>query len=491
MKARCKRPLTLCFVAGVLSIVHAGCDRTHADPPPLAELHDLFREELESGQDLSARPSVQALVHSTRNAPAFRNLAESIPPERQPERVLYLASGSHIAPLAVCEALPPEQPCRLTLTEIDASVQCDLESFFHEARRRGYLRSIDDSGRLEDGTGVRTWRFRVGSRPVTVDLHLRGESGESGPSPLVPHELLRDTDLVISHDWSGDPFGNLDVILRLLEGSRAADLDRPPLLMIEDLEKHTFPVDLGFFSILARTDETYGHRGSNSGIGRHGPVELGPPIFGGGVVLGFDEPWLRWTDDTTLRSFGDFLLLNRYDGGRRNVLEREPDTVLVPELLDWWSGFGTRSLTGGDFSRNPELRRRAVEAALHIADKLDEPLATRLACRLELYRTVLGMRARGTGSRVNHPTQHNVRLLKVDEFPLPAMQDLYREALRHTGQHRAQRDADQALALELLGLFAPGDAQATLAHCGCVQPAGSTTDWAARHETLLRCLGVT
>ena len=50
-------------------------------------------------------------------------MVEDLPEGERPRRILYLASGGHLAPLVLCEALPPTAPCSLVFTEIDPTVQ--------------------------------------------------------------------------------------------------------------------------------------------------------------------------------------------------------------------------------------------------------------------------------------------------------------------------------------------------------------------------------
>jgi hypothetical protein len=165
--------------------------------------------------------------------------------------------------------------------------------------------------------------------------------------------------------------------------------------MIEDLERHPYPVDLSFFSPIARTARPYGHRASRDGSFGHDGDELGLPLFGGGVVLAFRGRWWRHASERDLLSFFDFLLVNEFDSERRNVLARGDRTLVPPSALDWWTGFGRRTVGGEDLFRNPAVRRNLILAAARVAPSFDYPSQERIGCRLFLYRALVTLKSLG------------------------------------------------------------------------------------------------
>ncbi len=281
----------------------------------------------------------------------------ALPPRRRPRRILYPASGVHLAPLVLCEALPDGVPCRLDLTEVDATVAGPI----------GDLLSVLENGRvvrdLHRIQGDATeWRFRLSGHPVRLRLILRRAPPRGSP-PLLTPQLLAGHQMVVSHDWAGDPVGNLRVVFWFLRAARALPREEVPMLMMENLEAHPFPVDLGLLGVLATTGEDYGHRVGPRGIGRHTSLELGEPIFGGGVLLGFHDPWWREVSEEDLEAVLDLLIFSRFGWGRRNVLAPGSPPRCAPALLDWWTGFGGRTVGGGAEPISVTLVRRMVRGA--------------------------------------------------------------------------------------------------------------------------------
>ncbi len=319
----------------------------------------------------SAAAESRRLLHQLRNGPAMAELVASLPAQDRPQRLLYLAAGSHLAPLVVCEALPGDAACSLRYTEIDASVQERIERGLQALHLEGCLSAPSSTAAFTSADGERTWHFELAGH--AVDLTLLVTVPGAGSSLLSPDDLVW-PQLVISHDWSGDPIENLRVIRAYLLAARAERPATLPLLMIEDLERHPYPIDLTLFMPLARTALPYGHRASSAGIARHGGEELGVGLFGGGVLLGFGHTWWLQGEQASLDGVLDLLLLNRFDSKRQNVLEGGDDPLLAPALLDWWTAFGDRSVTD-DHTRLD--RSAALRAAQRVAPLLHESLRHR------------------------------------------------------------------------------------------------------------------
>ena len=402
------------------------------------------------------RTEVGPVLHRLRNAEAMTELVGSLPPSERPETILYLASGAHLAPLVVCEALPGGRPCRLIMTEIDAGVQNGIEAGLEELQNAGCLRGLKSGPAIEGSSGRRMWSADlVGGRPVTVELRVFDPRDDA---PLVTAALADEADLVISHDWTGDPLGNLQVI-RWFLGAARERAGSPPLLMIEDLRRHPYPVDLDVFSPVASTTKPYGHRESDAGPGRHGRVELGTPIFGGGVLLAFSDPWWRKLSTDQLEGSFDFLLLNEFDIDRQNVLEGGEDPLLAPMLLDWWTGFGARDIDGSRIVPGADggTRKRAITAAIAARDVASPGIARIFSDRLRLYGVLLALRAQGVDTLDLMPAARFRRRPKPGAFPSEAMERLYRQALRHIDRMQAEREAFRPVAGELLEVIPERD----------------------------------
>jgi len=370
-----------------------------------------------------------------RDAEAMKELVSGMIPERRPARITYVASGSHLAPLILCDQLPAAQACEIVMTEIDANVQQGISEELATLEEAGCIRVKDPGSKIVSLPGERVWQLDLDGRNVVLKLRLTDPSDAAG---LFSPQLLRGRDLLISHDWAGDPLGNLQVIREYLAAARALDTD-PPLLMIADLQAHPYPVDLEFFGVVARSGFPYGHRDSDGGVGRHGRIELGTPVFGGAVLLDFKPPWWREMNDEELDAFFNFLLFNQFDLDRRNVITGGADPMLAPGLLDWYTGFGARDIRGRFLRPDGAYAVRMLEAAAHAGTAMDEELRERLGCRIELFRTLMALRAAGVDTLDLMPAARFERRPVPGDFPDGRMESLYHEALRKAGTFRNER----------------------------------------------------
>jgi hypothetical protein len=385
------------------------------------------------------------------------DLGRVLQPEGKQMTMLYLAAGDHVAPLGLCENLPEDVSCRLIMTEIDAGVQGGIAEALGDLESAGCIWALKSGPEIDGAQGTRTWTGKLGLRQFSIELRI---SDPERGAPLVTSEMLEGIDLVISHDWSGEPLGNLQVIWWYLQAARV-NPGIPPPLMIEDLRKHPYETDVGPFLPAAATDAPFGHRASDAGPGRHGRVELGTPIFGGAALLTFDDPWWRALSDQQLESVFDFLLLNQFDIDRQNVLEAGSDPLLAPFLLDWWTGYGARGIRGEAITLGQGgMRERMIEAAIAAQNAAGPEVAEVFAARIELYGNLLALRAQGIDTLDLMPSARFKRRPAPNDFPTPEMERLYRQALRRVGMMRAEREDFSKEAGELLVGFpldlAPG-----------------------------------
>ncbi len=433
-----------------------------------------LRSQIADGPDESVRLK---RLHQLRNAEAMVELVSALPPDGRPGRILYLASGIHLAPLALCELLPEESPCTIVLTEIDGTIAKDVSALLEELARTGRLSDL----RSEHDDDGFSWRFRMADRPIHIELVLA--NGER----LIDPALLRETDLVISHDWSGDPLGNLTVVHDVLLAVRSSDGGPPPMLMIEDLERHPYPIDMTFFTPVARTSLPYGHRASERGTGFHGDIELGEPLFGGGVLLDFSDSWWRDVDRETLDGVFDLLLFNEFDAERQNVLVGGDDPLLAPALLDWYAAFGLRTIAGGNLDTSAGSRSEIMATAARALPAMNPDSRHRLSCRLQLYRCLLQARAAGADIRKEMPSASSSRGAGPGDFPTETMETMYREALRHAGDYRRSKDAERAEAAQTIETTEPQPLLDALASCPVAEPGPDddpATYWLGVYERL-------
>jgi hypothetical protein len=417
--------------------------------------------------------------HRTRNARAMVDAVAALPAEDRPSRILYLASGAHLAPLALCGFAPEGQPCQLVFTEVDADVGTDIHDALVVAARAGRIADLESVPDGEDAPPT-SWTFTAADRSIGLELRVRPEADN-----LIIAEDLRDADLVINHDWSGEPLGNLRVIDEFLEAVHAAGLDTPPMLMIEDLEAHPFPIDLAILTPVARSRGLYGHRTGDGGVGMHATVELGPSLFGGAVILDFGDPWWRGLESDQRRAVLDLLSLSGFDDRRRNVLEGGPTPMVPPLVLDWWTGFGERTLSTDEVNASPGTRRRAISTAAALRSDSAPGRTAHLNRLLATYRALLMALAVGADADELWPDHAGFRTLDPSAFPTDAMRQAQREALRHirefrpTREHALQMAAPALEALQALDPPVPDS---------CPKPAPDTPDPKTAWANHYRCL---
>ncbi len=390
-------------------------------------------------------------------------LVLQLPVQSRPRSILYPAAGVHLAPLVLCEALPEGTPCRLDLTEIDPGVEAPIDGLLQALARDGVI------SKLRHGSGADThWQFLLSGHPVRLGLEIRVRQGDGLPPPLLDAEMLDGHDLVVSHDWAGDPVGNLRVILWYLTAARELHGNSVPRLMIEDLEAHPFPISLDLFGVEARVRKPYGHRVVPGTIATHGAVELGEPIFGGAVVLGFGDPWWRRVSVEDLTAVLDLLVFERFGWSRRNVLAPGPPLVVAPEALDWWSGFGARTVEGTLEPLSKRFVRRLAGAAVRAYAEMDTADQRALCRHLLHFRETL--EAMAAGGTLPDPVAH-AKVLDPDEMP-PAMARQLETGLERSRQRAAETALFRGAAVQALPVFGETRVKAVLAHC---EPAG-------RHE---------
>ena len=302
---------------------------------------------------------------------------------------------------------------------------------------------------------------------MTLTLVLNPRQVPSGENRLYPSWALAQSDMVVTHDWAGDQQENLRLVWELLLSTRRANLSTSPLMMIEDLERHPYPVDLEFFSPIARTSLPYGHRSPLDTEGVPQGMELGQPLYGGGVVLGFDASWWRGLDDTSLMCAFNFLLFNQFDDHRLNVVQGGPDPVLAPLLLDWYTGFGYRAIDGQDVRMNRNIKPAMLERVPALAGTLSPPLQQRWACRMLLMRCLLELEAGGADVEELFPPARHTRRLGDPSYPFPTalVESTAQEAQTHAEDYVAARAQQREVAAALARLAEGSSSVAATSPC--------------------------
>jgi hypothetical protein len=395
----------------------------------------------------AGRTTDAARRRQLRHLAAVRELIAALHPAERPRRILYLGSGSHLAPLAACELLPLGASCELTLRERDPGVAAPLIALLQGLADDG---TISRLATMTDAGGQR-WSFALDGVAVHLRLDVDPTTAPGEIGTLLRAGDLRTYELVVVHDWSGDPFENLRLLHQVLDLAAAEEAAAPlPLVMVEDLRRHSYGVDIAFFGVRAATALPYGHRETTPA----GPEE-GPPSFGGAVVLDLAPSWWRAANARQRSDLLDLLLVSQHDLRRRNVLAAGEPPRVAPVVLDWWSGFSSRSVRDADLRNEPDWRQRLLASTSRLTPLLTTQLAVRLACHHAAWAAALELLARGD----ELPDDGTV----VDEASRPRWEADYRQALHAAPALRAERNADRpaqaraAATAQTLGASCPAD----------------------------------
>ena len=486
-------PLALCAVlfAGPLA---AGPPQAHEGANAFDRIELALQKRASSASSGSARKEAYVRLNQIRNHKAISEMLAELPAPLRPSRILYAASGDHMAPLVACVDDPGARPYSFLYTEVDTGVREGIDGFLKFLERQGVISKLSSGSPPPGKPGAYAWSFRLGRHPVTLTLVLNPREGQAEPSRLYPAWALEQSDMVITHDWAGDQQDNLRLVWELLQSVRTSRAEKAPLMMIEDLERHPYPVDLSFFSPLARTKRPYGHRESlpvQAGVPPG--VELGTPLYGGAVVLGFTEGWWKGLDDTSLMCAFNFLLFNQFDDCRINVITGGTDPVLAPAILDWSTGFGYRAIDGQDVRRNRNIKPAMIERLPALAGTMPQGLQKRWACRMLLYRCLLELEAGGTDVDELFPSARFTRRLgdPSHTFPTPEVEAMAKEAQTHAEEYAMAQGREREVAAALARL---AEASSFVAAVGPCLPAdgsklpGDKASWRALYRATLSSL---
>lgn len=483
--------ISACLAAGAAAPAAGQVSAIPFGPEAFDALESQLDAETRSADPAIPPPRAYAWLNQIRNYRAMGALILGLPAKARPSTILYAASGSHLAPLVACTLDPGARAYTFIYTETDPAVEGPIGELLQFLSGRGLVRELAAGPELRGKPGAREWRFRMGEHPVALRLLVSAPQAAAPADPFHGLALPGRCDLAIVHDWSGDPIENLRLVLQFLRPLREIKAP-PPLLMMEDLEAHPYPVDLQFFSPVARTREPYGHRQALSlppGYPRN--IELGTPLYGGAVLLSFSDPWWRKADGATLDGAFDFLLFNQFDEMRQNVLSGGSDPLLSPAILDWWTGFGTRTIEGSDVREDSGARGRMIAAAGTTLSLLAPPRKSRWACRMVLYRALLEQVALGTDATALMPSARSTRRPSPGAFPSAEMGRQYREATAHSGEYSEGLARLTRLASGLLPSMRvePYSAACGLCPCGpCGASNPSPEAWKDTYQSLLALL---
>jgi hypothetical protein len=399
-----------------------------------------------------------------------------------------------MAPLVACVTDPSARPYAFIYTEVNPSVGEGIDGFLKLLVREKVVSNLSSGTPPSGKRGSFIWSFNLGRHPVSLTLVINPAVPLQGDNRLYPAWALAQSDMVITHDWAGDQQENLRLVWELLQSVRKSGTAGSPLMMLEDLERHPYPVDLSFFCPLSRTLRPYGHCEPlmlPAGLPKN--VEMGTPLYGGGIVLGFADTWWRGIDETSLICAFNFLLFNQFDNERTNVIEGGTDPVLAPALLDWSTGFGYRAIDGQDVRLNRNIKPAMIERLSALAGIFSLPLAERWRCRMLLYKAVLELQAGGGMPDDLFPPARYPRRLGDPSRPFPStgVGTMAREAQSEEANYLAAKEQERQVTGALLRLTEGSSYLGPAGACLTGSTAWPTdlNSWRAAYASTLSALG--
>ncbi len=451
-------------------------------------------------REAHARQTLEILyyyLNDIRNHRAFWSLWSALDWKKDTINVLYPGSGSHLAPLVFLYGPNRLREASYTFTEIDQSAPVRIEALLRTMERGGMCSGVtvamapmkhtgfDESWAealsSKDAKALRSYpeifiswylsavrRFHVSPgfsadftfrvRETRARIHMlvsvpRDEA--PGSTAYYQQSDFNGADLVISHDWDSSPRTNLEVLYDLLNSSRIAQRKAPLFVMMEDLRRYPFPVDLAPFHPLAVSATPYGHRERvYLPDGSRLDSEDGPSLYGGGVLLKPDIQRFNPLNPQQLETFFNLLLFSGYLYDRGNVDVLDNCLVTAPPLLDLGVGYGYRDILGRDRRGDGEFPSKLAEGAIHL---LQSPLADSPQIKADLCRLISQYRA-----TLESKSKRDVKVLLDEwtqdqsEHPFlkdPATRKKFAEIYADRTSVAAQVERDCSAFREALGVF--------------------------------------
>ena len=404
-------------------------------PSPFAKLESDLRRYIaieekalsSKESEPKARQALQVLhyyLHDIRNHKAFWEMWNSWAWKKDTLRVLYPASGSHLAPLVFLYGNKTLKEVSYTFTEVDQSspvrmqallrtmergkmcsgVTLELAPMEHAAFQERWAQALASkqatvlhshpevfiSWYLEAVKDLKTspgfmvdFRFTVGSTRARIHMLISVPiDREQGSTAYYQQRDFKAADLIVTHDWDSSPRTNLEVVFDLLNSSRLAGRKAPLAIMMEDLRRYPFPVDMALFNPVAASTSPYGHQQhAFMPDGKRLEQEDGPALYEGGVILEPDLSAFNPLPPPQLETLFNLLLFAGQMYDRRNVDVIDGCVVAAPPLLDLGAGYGHRDIRGRDLRTDGQFAVKLVEGALML---LESPFSAAELRRVDL-----------------------------------------------------------------------------------------------------------
>jgi hypothetical protein len=362
--------------------------------------------------EAKARQTLEVLyyyLHDIRSHRAFWELWNQVHWKKETLRVLYPGSGSHLAPLVFLYGPSHLKEVFYTFTEVDqsspvrieallrtmergkmcsgvsvqmapiqhagfnerwaqamASNEAKLLSSYPEAFIPWYIATVKE---LKESPGFEAdFQFWVGATHAHIKMLISVHKDEqAGSTSYYQQRDFNAADLVVTHDWDSSPRTNLEVLFDLLNSSRIAARKKPLFVMMEDLRRYPFPVDLALFNPLAASATPYGHcQHVVLPDGSRLESEDGPSLYEGGVLLSPDLGVFNSLSPLQMETLFNLILFSgqMYDRGNVDIIDS--CLVTAPPLLDLGVGYGYRDIWGRDLREDGQFPSKLVEGSVNL-----------------------------------------------------------------------------------------------------------------------------
>ncbi len=375
-----------------------------------AKLEKKFTKEVEK-ELKSPEPDIQKIeqlyrrLHDLRGHETMKELWRSSGVAQQSVDILYIGSGSHIAPLVFIEEPGTIRHFSYTFTDIDKATVVEIDRFLnYTAEQKIYseLKSgfwvaaygterffkvvAEFEKHIPNAEWIRSqYSFKKGETTIELELKMNVPADSPDAPVFCALKDLKKADLLITHDWDSSPQKNLGVVYSIISSLKKAEADKCPSIMMEDLRLHPYPVDLTILNPTASIASAYGHAVYlKLPDGTKTSSEGGPSLFGGGVLLKPDMKTFSAMTEDELKAVFDLLIFSGFAFNRLNADRVDGKLITAPPLLDLATDYGYRDITGASIKNKPGFLQKTVQLCIGLTNK-QSPLSREIT---ELLKTL-------------------------------------------------------------------------------------------------------
>ncbi len=340
--------------------------------------------------------------HNIRSYEAMKELWQQFNWQKENINILYVGSGSHIAPLVFLEAPGKVKNFTFNYTEIDLNSIENLDDMINYlVKQQGYteftsrfivaaygservFKSIDEF--REHISSIKWSRsqysFKKGDISVKVDLKVNYPLNSKIDPPFCTLKALKQADLFISHDWDSSPQKNLGVAYSVISSLQKSIATSCPAIMMEDLGQYPFPIDMTFLNPFASSSKPYGHATySHLPDGTKLTWERGKSLYGGAILLEPEQKYFNTISELELKAVFDLAIFSDFLFNRLNVDYVEGELLSAPPLLDLATNYGYRDIMGYYIKEKPDFLPATVASCIQLV-KNKSPLSAYISKKL-------------------------------------------------------------------------------------------------------------